>query len=164
MFAVDNMGDCADLYLPGPLGMDESENESVDTTPAPEPAAVREEPKKKNKWELQNEKDKILSQKMVEQFSADVAKQSKAWKLFSDLFRCPSPAIHQVRPIADVFSRITGEYFPREAQRRKLPLMRWCEEHITDLETFLQNVEIVLETGDILRYARNNAGHHAQLQ
>ena len=100
----------------------------------------------------QNEKDKKLTKIMTAGFGPKEAKNSRAWKVFSHLFRDPCPTIQQIRPIADLFSRQTNAFFPREAQRRKLPLLWWCEQHIMDIEEFLPSLQIVLVTGEVLEY------------
>ena len=135
--------------------VDNFDDHVVPAAPATHQKKVNADSPRMSKSAKQSQKDKILTKMMTEGFTHDDAKKTRCWKVFADFFNWQSPTLHQIRPIADAFSRLHAKPFPREVQRRKLPLLLWCEKHIAELEEFLLDVYVVLDTGEILRHHRH---------
>ena len=97
----------------------------------------------------QNEIDKILAAKFCESFDYE---ESEAWKFLqtifgsvklnqADLTRLADLVLFHLKPLYPEL------YFPREAARRKGPLVRWYQDYLHIIKPFIQE-HIVIERQD----------------
>ena len=117
-----------------------------------EPAQdMSKEQRKKEKARKQNIRDAELTRLYCADFDTQKSLQSRAWALLTTFYGKTRIPMAEIRPLADVMSRCLGIFFPREVQRRRLPLLKWCEEHIEPFEDFLLNhVQVCYENGDVI--------------
>lgn len=109
------------------------------------------EQRKKEKARKQNIRDMELTRLYCADFDDEKSLQSRTWALLTMFYQKTSIPMSEIRPLADVMSRCLGIFFPREVQRRRLPLLKWCEEHIEPFEDFLCNhVQVCYENGEVI--------------
>lgn len=96
----------------------------------------------------QNEIDKILAAKFCESFDYE---KSEAWRFLQTIFGSKLNQADLTR-LADLVlfhlkSFYPDLYFPREAARRKGPLVRWYQDYLHIIKPFIQE-HIVIERQD----------------
>lgn len=91
------------------------------------------------KQRRQNRKDLLISKQAVEGFDWH---NCEALHLFSKFFGREKVTTDDMRPIAQVCGHEYGILFPREAQRRKPNLLKWCNDHIDRLRELMNIIDV----------------------
>ena len=91
------------------------------------------------KQRRQNHKDIVLSKQGVAGFDWQ---NCEAFHLFCQFFGKDKITTNEMRPIAQVCGYEYEIPFPREAQRRKPNLLKWCNDHIDRLRQMLTVIDI----------------------
>lgn len=107
--------------------------------------------KAQEKQRNQNRKDIELSQLEVAGFDW---RTCQAFRLLCEFFGNSKVKAEEIRPVAQVCADQYGIPFPREPQRRKPNLLKWCNDNIVVLKDLLGRIKIEYNTGDVItRYS-----------
>ena len=95
----------------------------------------------------QNRKDIELSRLEVAGFDW---RTCEAFRLLCEFFGNNKIRTEEIRPVAQVCADQYDIPFPREPQRRKPNLLKWCNDNIVVLEQLLGRIRIEYNTGDVI--------------